>query len=239
MRYLLGIPLFLIPAIASAQASTLAQDDGSSRVIATATRTARLAPDRVSVYVVVEGSAESAAEAAQRADRKLQAVTDAVRQLGGRADIVGTVPFGVSPAPNFGGYPGQTASNALVARHILRVNVSRVDQLMNVSAALIAAGASAVTPPTFEASAADSARRAKSAEALAQARADAEALASGLGMRLGSLVTVTSNPGPSLGANQQFMNFGRGFEMAMTGAGAMPDVTVTATVTVTYRLQPR
>jgi uncharacterized protein YggE len=236
MRYTALVSLALLPTLASAQGARV-EDDGIPRVSATATRTARLAPDRATVFAVVEGSAESAPEAAQRAERKLQAVTDAVKQLGARVEVLGTVPYGVMPAPNYGGFPGQTAPNPFVARYIMRIQPARVDQLMNVSSTLMAAGVSVLTPPSFEAAAADSARRAKFSEALAQARADAEALAAGLGMRLGALIEVTGNAGPSQQFGQQFIGFGRGYDMS--GPGQPPEVTVTASVTVRYRLQQR
>jgi uncharacterized protein len=237
MRHSLFVALLVIPALARTQVATRVDDDGIPRVVASATKTARVAPDRVTFYAVVEGGAESGPEAAQRAERKLQALNDAVKQLGSRAEVVSTMPYGVMPAPNFGGYPGQTATNPFVARYVMRVQSSRVDQLMSVSGALIAAGASTVTPPQFEASAADSLRRAKFTEAVAQARADAEALAAATGMRLGSLIEVAATSGPQMPFGQQFINLGRGFDMS--GPAQPPEVTITASVTVRYRLQPR
>jgi uncharacterized protein len=232
--------LFFVPCTMAAQARVERSDEeGPPRVVTTASRTARLSPDKAWVYVIVEGAAESAAEAAQRADRKLQTVTEAVKQLGARTELQGTVPLGVSAAPNFGGYPGQTAANQFVARHVLRVQPARVDQMMTLSTSLMSAGATSVTPPMFESNVADSVRRAKYSEAIAQARADAEAVAAAMGMRLGALVNVTTNAGPMGQSGQQWMNFGRPWEMMMSGVGMMPDVTVVAGVTLTYRLQPR
>ena len=235
MRYSLLSALLLIPAVGFSQAAARVDDDGIPRVMASATKTARIAPDRVTFYAIVEGGAESAPEAAQRAERKLQAIGDAVKQLGGRAEVQSTVPYGVTPSPNFNGYPGQTTTNPFVARYVMRVQSTRVDQLMGVSSALIAAGASSITPPQFEATASDSVRRAKFAEALVQARADAEALAAGMGMRLGSLIEVSAT-GPMQAFNNQFINVSRGFDM---GPGQPPEVIINASVTVRYRLQPR
>src|SRR4051812_4176877 len=119
MRYLLIVAVAL-PGLARAQAVRV-EDDGIPRVVASATKTARVAPDRVSFYAVVEGAAESGAEAAQRVERKLQTVTDAVKQAGGRAEVTAAMPYGVMPAPNYGGYPGQPSQNPFVARYVLRV----------------------------------------------------------------------------------------------------------------------
>jgi len=221
----------------SAQAPTVTLDDGVPRVVASATKSARIAPDRVTFFAIVEGGAESAPEAAQRAERKLQAINEAVKQLGGRAEVLSTTPYGVMPAPNLNGYPGQSTTNPFVARYIMRIQSTRVDQLMGASSALISAGASSISPPQFEATASDSVRRAKFSDAIAQARADAEVLASGMGMRLGALIEVSgTGPVPFQGINSQFINLGRGFDM---GPSQPPEVVVTATVTVRYRLQPR
>ena len=226
----------IAPVAVSGQTPTTL-DDGIPRVVASATKTARIAPDRVNFYAVVEGGAESAPEAAQRAERKLAAINDAVKQLGGRAEVLSTMPYGVMPAPNLNGYPGQSTTNPFVARYVMRIQSSRVDQLMGASSALIAAGASSISPPQFEASASDSVRRAKFIEAIAQARADAEALASGMGMRLGALIEVSATgPVQLQGINNQFVSFGRGFDM---GPSQPPEVIINASVTVRYRLQPR
>src|SRR5947207_6206358 len=222
MRYSLLSALLLIPMVSFSQATVRVEDDGIPRVMASATKIARIAPDRVTFYAIVEGGAESAPEAAQRAERKSQAINDAVKQLGSRAEVLSTMPFGVMPSLNFNGYPGQTTTNPFVARYVMRVQSTRVDQLMGVSSALIAAGASSISPPQFEASASDSVRRAKFMEAIAQARADAEALASGMGMRLGSLIEVSATAPVQLqGFNNQFINLGRGFD---TGPSQPPEV---------------
>src|SRR6266568_2424676 len=128
----------IVPVPASGQAPTVTLDDGIPRVVASATKTARIAPDRVAFYAVVEGGAETAPEAAQRAERKLAAINDAVKQLGARAEVQSTMPYGVMPAPNFNGYPGQTNTNPFVARYVMRVQSTRVDPLMGASSALIA-----------------------------------------------------------------------------------------------------
>ena len=50
------------------------------------------------------------------------------------------MPFGVMPSQNFNGYPGQTNTNPFVARYVMRIQSTRVDQFMGVSSSLIAAG---------------------------------------------------------------------------------------------------
>src|SRR5258707_14318967 len=97
-----------LPSLARAQSAQLDQSEAGPRIVASVTRTARLAPDRVTVYAAVEANAEVAAEAVQRAERKAQAVADAARQGGASADNVSVVPYGVSPALTSGGSPGST-----------------------------------------------------------------------------------------------------------------------------------
>jgi uncharacterized protein YggE len=232
-----AVLLLCLPAALVAQ---VRMDDGEPRVVASATRTARLVPDKVSFYTVVEGAGENSVDAAERSAKKTQAVTDAIKALGGRAEILSSVPFGVAPAPNYGGYPGQPLQNPYVGRQVIRVQLSRVDQLTSVAGALIAAGATGITSPQFESSAADSARRAKMAEAIAGARADAEALAAGVGMRLGALIEVSGIGQPGVVSSfspSQFIQFGRGFESMQNNAP--PEITVGSGVTVRYRLVPR
>lgn len=235
MRCLPVTVLLLTPAVMFSQARVV-EDDGGARVIASATKVARLAADRTSFYAVIEGTGETSTDAAARAERKLQTVLEAARQSSARADLSPAVPYGVMPAPNYGGYPGQPSQNPFVARYVVRVQAMRNDQLMSLSAALVAAGAT-VSLPQFEAQAADSARRARFSEALAQARADAEALAAAMGMRLGALIEVSSSGGPGANFGNQFVSLGRPFDMS--GSAPPPEVVVTSNVTVRYRLLPR
>ena len=236
MRYSWIFVAGLAPVVVSAQNARV-EDDGIPRVVASATKSARVVPDRAIFYAIVEGGAESASEATQRVERKLQTVMQAAKQLGAHVDMASAIPYGVMQAQNFGGYPGQPSTSPLVARYVLRIQPTRLDQLMNATSVLIGAGASAVTPPQFEMIATDSVRRAKFTEALAQARADAEALAAALGMRLGSLIEVSTTQGGPQNNYPQYVNFSRGFDM--TGPGSPPEVSVSATVTVRYRLLGR
>src|SRR5687768_7109880 len=107
----------LLPAALAAQA---ARDDGEPRVVASATRSVRLVPDKVSFLTVIESAGESAVDAAERSAKKTQTVMDAIKTLGARAEILSSVPYGVAPAPNYGGYPGQPMQNPFVGRQVIR-----------------------------------------------------------------------------------------------------------------------
>jgi uncharacterized protein len=237
MRNSMIAALAILPAVAQAQGARLDASDPEPRIVVTATRTTKLAPDQVTLYVTVEGTGETPAEAAQRGAQKLQAVTSALQPFKGRDPIV-SVPYGVSPAPNLNGFPGSSSQNSFLARYVLRVQPGRVDQVTPLAVAAIAAGASSASPPTFEASGADSARRQHYGEALTQARRDAETLATALGGRLGAVIEVSSNTGsPGFPSSNAYVSFMSGFEFR--GPVQPPDIVVTATVTVRYRFIPQ
>jgi len=237
MRNSMVAVLAILPALAQGQGARMEASDPEPRIVVTATRTTRIAPDRFALYVTVEGSGETPAEAAQRGAQKLQAVTAALQPFSGREAIV-SVPYGVSPAPNINGFPGSSAQTSYLARYVLRVQPGRVDQITPLAVAAIAAGASSASPPTFEATGADSARRQRYGEALTQARRDAEALAAALGGRLGAVIEVSSNNiTPGFSSSNGYVSFMSGYEFR--GPVPPPDVVVSATVTVRYRFIPQ
>lgn len=237
MRLTLVAVLFLIPTTAHAQGARLDTSDGEPRIVVTTTRTARVTPDRATVYILVEGTGETPPDAAQRASQKLQAVTTAIRQGGIAIEGASAVPYGVTNAPNLNGYPGAANQTSYIARFAIRVQLTKLDQIVALTATAIAAGAGSAAAPVFEASAVDSARRARIAEALALARQDAEALASSLGGRLGPLIEASSSG--TLGQNfgSPYISFANRHDMG--GQTQAPDVQVTASVTVRYRFLPK
>jgi uncharacterized protein YggE len=238
MRNPMVAVLAILPALAQGQGARMDASDPEPRIVVTATRTTRIAPDRFALYVTVEGSGETPAEAAQRGAQKLQAVTTVIQPFSVGKDAIISVPYGVSPAPNLNGFPGSSSQTSFIARYVLRVQPSRVDQITPLAVAAIAAGASSASPPTFEATGADSARRQRYGEALTQARRDAEALAAALGGRLGAVIEVSSNSGPPVSRGlPEYLSFASGYEFR--GPVQPPDVVVSATVTVRYRFIPQ
>jgi uncharacterized protein YggE len=238
MRNSVVAVLAMLPALAQGQGARMDATDPEPRIVVTATRVTRMAPDRFALYVTVEGAGETPAEAAQRGAQKLQAVTTALQPFSAGRDAIISVPYGVSPAPNVNGFPGSSSQTSFIARYVLRVQPSRVDQITPLAVAAIAAGASSASPPTFEATGADSARRQRYGEALTQARRDAEALAAALGGRLGPVIEVSSNSGPPASrGSPDYLSFVGGYEFR--GPVQPPDVVVSATVTVRYRFIPQ
>ncbi len=209
-----------------------AQAVRDSIISVSASRTSRIAPDRASFYVIVEGTAETPTDAISRVDIKLKAVADALKALGSRVTLDSPIAYGVgaTPAPN--GYPGVATPATNLARSVMRVQLSRPDQVANVVAVAIGAGASSSSSLTFESSVADSVRRARVGEALTVAHLDAESMASSLGGRLGALVSASTNGG-AFGFQQPTQLI---FDNRFGQQAPAPDLSITTTVTVQYHL---
>ena len=224
MRPRLLVIALLLPLPLAAQAR-------DSIISVSSTRTSRIAPDRASFYLIVEGTAETTADALARVDAKLKTVTDALKTFGSRVTLDPPVAYGVGPTPS-NGYPPPPPSMATnVARSIIRVQMTRPEQVAHVIAAAITAGASSSSSLTFESTVADSVRRARIGEALNAARLDAEALAGSLGGRLGALVSV--NATAPLGFQAPIT---LSFDNRFGQPSQAPDIVINSNVTVQYRI---
>lgn len=225
LRYMF---LAALPVTLEAQA-VLVRD---SVITVTASRTTRVAADRASLYVTLEGTAETATDAVARVETKIKGVTEALKALGPRVAFDPPIAYTVGPTPAPNGYPGLASPASNLARTIIKVHVTRVEQLAHVMASALGAGAVGTSMVTFEVSAADSIRRARIAEALVVARLDAEVIAASLGGRLGALVDVSTNSGPAANPQSPALSFDTRFgQQAMS-----PEVAITTNVTVRYRL---
>ncbi len=203
-----------------------------SIVTVSATRTSRVVADRASFYVIVEGTAETPTDAVARVDAKLKSVSEALKALGSRVTLDPPIAYGVGPSPTPNAYPGMATPATNLARSVIRVQLSRPEQIANVVAAAIGAGAASSSSLTFESSVADSVRRARIGDALRVARMDAEAIATSLDARLGGLVGVSTSGGPFGFQAPSTLNFDNRFGQQASA----PEIAVTTTVTVQYRL---
>jgi uncharacterized protein YggE len=208
-----------------------AQTVRDSVITVTASRVSRVAPDRASLYVIVEGTAETAPDAVTRVETKLKTVNDAIRGFGNRVQADRPVQYSVGPTPAPNGYPGQAAPPSNLARAVIRLQVARPDQLGEVIAGLLNAGAANTSTLTFESSAIDSVRRARINDALGVAHNDAEAIATSLGGHVGPLVDVSTSAQPSFQPPQTLV-----FDNRFGGQTTAPEITVTTSVTARYRL---
>jgi uncharacterized protein YggE len=192
----------------------------------------RVPADRLSMYVGVEGTAETGTDALARTDVKLKNVTEAIQKLGNVVQAERPMPYGVNVVQPQSGYPGIPNTTSYVARAVIRVHITRLDQVGVVQSALLAAGASTTTGYTYEAVSADSARRARLTEAMAAAKADAEVLAQAQGMHLGPLIDMSTSS--NLGVQQSgYLTFdSRSYPQPVPA----PEITVSANVTLRFRL---
>jgi uncharacterized protein len=223
----LVLAAMLLPAAAFAQSAR------DSIISVSANRTSVLIPDRMSAWVIIEGTGETPVDATTRLETKLKAVSEAIRGLGSAAMAEKPISFGVSLAQNQGGYPTPPTPTYL-SRSVIRLSLYKLDQMGSAFATLLAAGASTIGSPAFESSTMDAARREKIAEVISSARADAEALAAALGGKLGPLVDVSSygSTPVNFGNNQQIVfdqRYGSGQAMA-------PAITINTNVTLRFRL---
>jgi hypothetical protein len=85
-------------------------------VTVTASRNSRILADRASLYVVVEGTAETAPDAVARVETKLKAVSAALKGFGSRLEVDPPIAYavGATPAPN--GYLGAATPASNLAR---------------------------------------------------------------------------------------------------------------------------
>jgi uncharacterized protein YggE len=220
------VVIALFPVVAHAQAVR------DSTISVSATKVTRIAPDRAAMYVLVEGSAETPADAVARAETKLKAVSDALKGLGSRVESDNAITYSVGPAAQPNVYPPPSGTLPNVSRAVMRVRMNRVDQVAHVAATALGAGASGVSTITFESTVADSVRRSRMTEVLAVARADAQALATALEGNLGGLVDVSSTAGNIGFAGPTMLSF----EPRFMQPPQVPEVVITTSVNVRYRL---
>jgi len=221
---LLALSLLAVHALA-------AQTVRDSVISVSAFRNSRVAADRASLYLVVDGTAETATDAVARVETKLKSVTEALKTFGTRIEIDKPLTYSVGATPSPNGFPGPATPASNIARAIIHVAQVRPAEVATLVAAALNAGAASSSALNFESSVADSVRRARMAEVFAVAHADAEALAKVLGGRLGALVDVTSNSGQSF---QQPVTLN--FDNRFPNQTATPEVPITTTVIVRYRV---
>ena len=150
----------------------------------------RVAPDRATVFLAVESKAASAAVAASANARAVQSVLDTLRRTG-LDSAVATASYNVGA--NYEPVPREAPQRqGYVARTVLRVKLTRLDQVGRVIDAGLAKGATGVQNVWFESSTAEELRRGALADAAQAARRDADALARALGGSLGAMLSTST-----------------------------------------------
>ena len=156
----------------------------------------RVVPDRASVMLFVQTKAPAAAAAAAANARAVAAVSDTLRRIGIDSAVT-TASYNVGPDYDVAPVErnGRPRPVGYVARTVIRVPLTRLDQIGRVIDAALARGATGVEGVFFESSASEDARRQALAEAAAAARRDADALARSLGGCTGPLLNVSTAGG--------------------------------------------
>jgi uncharacterized protein YggE len=219
--------VLMIPAGLGAQMSR------DSVISVTVTRSFRLAPDRATFFVTIDGTAETSRDALAVGDAKLLAVLSALRNIGDGVVLGTPTPFSVAPPPSSRGFPGTSSGATVTSRTAVRATITRLSELARTFAAATDAGATGTSALAFQSSAADSARRVELAVALSTARQDAAVIARALDGRVGGLVEVQSSSDDRVYFNQTAMLPMEGFAGQPTLA---PEVLGSVSVTVRFKL---
>ena len=157
----------------------------------------RVAPDRANVHLIVETRATTAAVAASQNSRAVAAVIDTLRKAGIDSSAT-TASYHVGA--NYEPIPveprGEPRQRGYIARTVLRVRPSRIENVGRAIDVGLSRGATGVEQVYFESSRAEEERRTALAEAATAARREAEVLARSLGGSLGRLLSVTTAGAP-------------------------------------------
>jgi uncharacterized protein YggE len=230
--------VFFVIANAQTSVGQAVARDAVPEVETVGTALRRVAPDRATVHLTVQSKAPSASGAATLNGRTVQAVLDTLRRAGLDSSVV-TASYSVGPNYERGPRDEPTRAGYL-ANTVLRIRLTRLDQVGRVIDAGLAKGATGVESLWFESSTAEESRRAALADAAAAARRDAEALAQALGGTLGPLLSVTTAPSNDP-RRMNTMNIAMGEVGGMArGTQITPtEIVITAGVVTRWQFIPR
>jgi uncharacterized protein YggE len=234
-RFVFPVALLSFALAADAGAQVIMMPTDSGRTVISATGVARqpVTPDRANLMIMIDAQAMSPDEASSRLGTIERAVMDTLRRFNLGAGAVQSFNSGVVPYRQQGMPSSMVGGPSFSGRSVIRVDLSRIDQISAVTSAALAKGAAFITPAVFTSSGADSVRRVLLPRALEAARRDADAIAIAAGGRLGRLVDVTApqmQAGPFGEQNQQVY-----FNSMYFDSGPRPAPTSAVTTTVTAR----
>lgn len=195
-------------------------------------------PDQVLVSFAVETTGARAAAAVADNAKRAEAVLKVLQGLIGSGDRVVTTRYSVEPryepAPRGGTELPRIVG--YVARNEVQVESRAIDRVGELIDAATTAGANRVANLHFALADRGAAVRAALGRAAADARAQAEAIATGLGIRLGPIVSATTPAGPVIPVRRH--------DFAMMAAEARAPtpvepgaVSVSAALTVSYAIE--
>jgi uncharacterized protein len=233
----------LIPAalIAVAPVAASAQNrEGPPTINVDATASVERSPDRAVLTLAVETEGSTAQEASQGNADSMARLLAALKQAGLQGPAVRTLTIRLSPVyspqgpdrdepPHISGYR---------AVNMVQVTVDSVARAGRIVDTAINAGANRLANLSFELKDPDEARIAALQQAVSQAKREAEAVAAAAGRTLGDPLEITINS--DMGRPMP-MYAERGVAMAQSADTPVEGgtLTITATIHVVYRLDPR
>ena len=201
---------------------------------------ARVAPDEATVRLGVLAQAPTARAAMDQANRSANAILEAIRKLGVKAEDIQTSELNLNPLyanePEMRG--GEPRISGYQATNVVSVRLEKLDLVGPVVDAGLAAGANRLDGVIFGLRNDEAARSTALTRASEAARAKAETLARALRVRLVEIVEVVE------GGVNVFTPIHRGARMAMeTSMSADTPVSagqvgIDANITLRYRIEP-
>lgn len=201
---------------------------------------ARVAPDEATVRLGVLAQAPTARAAMEEANRAANAILEAIRKLGVRAEDIQTSELNLNPVysnqPEMRG--GEPRITGYQATNVVSVRLEKLDQVGPVVDAGLAAGANRLDGVIFGLRNDEAARATALTRAAEAGRAKAETLAKALRVRLVEIVEVVE------GNVAVFTPVYRRQAMAMESSMADTPVSagqvgIEASVTLRYRIEPQ
>jgi uncharacterized protein YggE len=230
----------LTPALLTAQLPATPPPERT--VIVNATASIEREPERAQVLLAVESQATSAQQAAAANATKMDAVLAALRRAGIPAQNIRTVSYSLQPEYSRSGRDDPQRPPVITsyrAINMVQVTVEPVTKAGEIIDVALKAGANRVHNLSFELKDPDAAHRDALRAAVTKAQLEAQTMAEAAGQRLGPPLQMTSG-GYAIPRYARDMAVA---EVAMAQAPPTPVepglLTIMASVTITYRLEPR
>ena len=235
IRILLGISAFVFGAMNAHAQTSMQADTGRTIVMASSSARQTVMPDRATLVLWIDAQGMSVEEAGNRLGVAQRGVLDTLRRLNIPSSSIQTYDNGISPNRSSSMPPGMMGGPSFTGRSVVRVELSRADQVAAVTSAAMAKGATFAAPPSFTVAAADSVRHTLIPRAFEQARRDAEVLARAAGGHLGRLVDLSAPQTPIIGEQNAIFVNSYAYD---NGPRAVPNTTISVTVTARWRFVP-
>lgn len=180
-----------VPAYAQAHESAMMHAERPALFVS-AEAEVRVPPDRAHISVAVETRGRTSQQAGADNARIQTAVLGALRRQGVAATQLQTRAVQVTPEYQYPQDGGRPTVTGYVARNEVVVEVRDLTKIGGLIDASLAQGATNVGGPHFSLANPDSARREALDQAVRRAMADAQVMALAAGVRLGSVLELTS-----------------------------------------------